>query len=197
MSDTLLVTGIHREEPGFGDRVAEGLEERSSIDLLRIPMGVSHGRSREEGDFYYETRHQEIYPQLRQQVKGRYRAVIDLRSGVNEGGHCADIHTRDVKFSHCLSQRLARGDPGRRVRLVAIVAEGEGGHYSEKIGDVPMGARTSIPEAIWNDEALLYVGLEIFLRRGGEGEAEEWRFTRELIDLIQACIETEEDRGEP
>jgi len=88
MVDTLLVTGIHREELDFGDQVAT-LLDREKIELIRIPQGISHERKGND-PFYYNICHREIYLQLRQQIKSDCRLLIDLHCGLNEVSRCAD-----------------------------------------------------------------------------------------------------------
>ena len=44
MSRNLIVTGIHREELAFGDRVSDLLGDLD-IDVMRIPEGISHRKT--------------------------------------------------------------------------------------------------------------------------------------------------------
>jgi hypothetical protein len=186
MADALLVTGIHREELGFGDRVA-ALVDRQRLDVLRIPEGISHTRDGPDRLFYYNTRLREIYLQLRQQVKGRYRLLIDLHSGLNEEGHCADLYCADPRILHCAAQRSERTAMRQRLRLVKILAGSERHDPAEDGADIDVGARTEIPERIWNRRDPLYVGLESYLAEQGEGTAEDWRFARDLIEILLTC----------
>ena len=186
MAETILVTGIHREELGFGDRVA-ALLDNDRIHIMRIPRGISHARAGTGGDlFYYNTRHREIYLQLRQQMKGRYRLLIDLHCGLNEAGRCADIYCRDERLLQCVSERAAQAGMDARIRMVKILADSES---SQAAGsrDVEAGARTAIPKQIWNDQGFTYVGLEIYLAEEGVGVDEDWRFARDLIETIRVC----------
>ncbi|MCD6706526.1 MAG: hypothetical protein LT080_08755 [Thiobacillus sp.] len=50
----LLVVGIHREERGFGEAVAAGLDRRL-IDVLVIPEGLSGRHPRQDQRFYFDT----------------------------------------------------------------------------------------------------------------------------------------------
>ena len=43
-NDTVLVTGIHREELGFGDHVA-ALVNRGRVDIMRIPKGIPRAKT--------------------------------------------------------------------------------------------------------------------------------------------------------
>ena len=94
MNDTLLVTGIHRDELGFGDRVATVLP-RGAVEVIRIPQGIPQPRRGPGEQFYSRTEHREIYLQLHQQVRGRYRLMIDLHKGLDETGRGAEIFCND------------------------------------------------------------------------------------------------------
>jgi hypothetical protein len=97
MSAGVLVTGIHREELAFGDRVA-ALVDPEQVDLLRIAHGISNARTGTDGRFYSDTEHREIYLQLRQQLRQQPQwrgfPLIDLHAGVDDHGPCADIYCR-------------------------------------------------------------------------------------------------------
>lgn len=185
-SDTLLVTGIHREELAFGDHVVERLD-RTAIDLLRIPHGITQKRGQASGAFYSNAQHREIYLQLRQQVKGRYRLLIDLHCGVNEDGHCADVFCHDVEFLTCLKLQPQLGSADAPVRLVNIVADYD--PNPARLGGVESTlAYTWIPQQVWGDEHCTYVGLEVYLPDAPEGSEQDWLFTRHLILALQACL---------
>lgn len=186
MTGTLLVTGIHREELSFGDRVVE-LLDRERIQILRIPQGISHARSSADTLFYYNTQHREIYLQLWQQVKGRYHLLLDLHCGVNESGPCADLYSRDERLLQRISDRSKQLGVAEKIRLAKILKDSEEIKANNEDGQSIIGARTPIPEQLWNDQVLIYVGLEIYLRKEGEGSTEDWMFARDLIELVQAC----------
>ena len=187
MAETILVTGIHREELGFGDRVA-ALLDTGRIHIMRIPQGISHTRTGTGGDlFYYNTRHREIYLQLRQQMKGRYRLLIDLHCGLNEAGRCADVYCRDETLLQCVSKRVAQAGMKERIRMVKILGDSESSDAVAGSRDVETSARTLIPEQIWKDTSFSYVGLEIYLAEEGVGIDEDWRFARGLIETIRIC----------
>ena len=186
MAQTLLVTGIHREELGFGDRVTDLLDTQS-IQLLRIPQGISHTLCGTDDLFYYNTRHKEIYLQLWQQVKGRYRLLIDLHCGLNESGRCADLYCRDRQLLRCIAHWSKQLAIGENLRLVKILRNSEIGEPFDNGGEALIGARTKIPEQLWNDRQMIYVGLEIYLQEEGQGSQEDWLFARDLIELVQTC----------
>ncbi len=189
MMRTLLVTGIHREELSFGDRVSDLLDTQS-IQVLRIPQGISHARSGTDDLFYYNRRHREIYLQLRQQVKGHYRLLLDLHCGLNDSGPCADLYCRDRQILRCIAHRSKQVSIGEKLRLVKILRDTEISEPYNHSGETIIGARTPIPEQLWNDRITIYVGLEIYLKEEGEGSMQDWLFARDLIELLQACAES-------
>lgn len=187
--ETLLVIGVHREELAFGDRVA-GLLDSALIDVLRIPQGIPQAHTGTDGGFYSDTQHREIYLQLRQQVKGRYRLLIDLHSGLDENGRCADVFCRDERFLGCLA---ALGTGGTsRVRLIKIVASDQPTAAPTLSDIIEADARTRIPRKIWDDDNCLYVGLEVYLADDGAGTPADWRLARELIGKLQTCASAQE-----
>lgn len=183
---TVLVTGIHLEELAFGDRVAELLGP-GEVDVLRIPQGVPQTRPAAGRQFYYDTRHRELYLQLQQQVKGRYRLLIDLHSGLDEGGPTADVFCHDGGLLRRLGARLRGMDGAGRVRPVRIVARDESGPRGGWQEDAAAGAYTWIPRSIWDGGMPVYVGLEVYLREPGAGGRGDWQFAREMIELINGC----------
>ncbi len=185
--ETLLVTGIHREELAFGDRVATLLDTKN-IQVLRIPEGISHSRTGTDDLFYYNTRHREIYLQLRQQVKGHYRLLIDLHTGLNDSGRCADVYCRDEAVLRCMAERSGATATGGQLRLVKILGDFEAGNEGAGRKEIDVGARTSIPEQIWNDRSFVYLGLEIYLEDEGDGAMEDWRFACDLIGIVRDCV---------
>ncbi len=187
--ETLLVTGIHREELAFGDRVA-ALMDQERIQVLRIPEGISHSRTGTGDLFYYNTRHREIYLQLRQQVKSHYRLLIDLHSGLNDSGRCADLYCRDEPILQCVAERSRQAGIGDKLRTVKILADSESSVSPVDRQDIEVGARTSIPKQIWDDQVFVYVGLEVYLAEEGVGTEEDWRFACDLIETISACAPT-------
>jgi len=189
---TVLVTGIHREELAFGDHVA-ALLEPGEVDVLRIPQGVPQTRPPAGRQFYYDTRHRELYLQLQQQVKGRYRLLIDLHSGLDEGGPTADIFCHEEGLLRRLGARLRGADGAGRVRPVRIIARDESvprGGWRE--GDAA-GAYTWIPRSIWAAGMPVYVGLEVYLRHPRGQTASPRGRPRQVIDLIHGC----RGRGRP
>ena len=190
----VLVVGAHREELAFGERVAEGLDPVTAT-VLHIPEGISGHRPRPDEIFYYETRHRELYLQLRQQIRGRYELVIDLHRGVNQGGRCADVFCRDTGLLRCVQLAALRrygDDVGNRLVRTVPLASGTQSHKAETPGTTARGGaepfgKTVIPEIVWDSEEFLYVGLEIYLTCEDEGQADDWGFARWLIHTVVAC----------
>lgn len=185
-ADTLLVTGIHREELAFGDHVAARVTG-ADIDVMRIPHGVPQARTGTGDHFYSDTRHREIYLQLRQQVKGRYRLLIDLHCGLDESGTSADVFCHDEGLLECLAAHAHSAISNQTVRMIKIVDDGEPVVPERHQGIVAADARTWIPRRIWDDNRFLYVGLEIYLPDNGEGAPSDWEFALRLIELTRSC----------
>ena len=191
----VVIIGAHREELGFGERVVDGLDPR--IAVLRIPEGISGQRPRPDEVFYYETRHRELYFQLRQQVRGRFKLVIDLHRGINQPGRCADVYCRDAELLRCVHVaalgRYGR-DAGtglvRTVRLASQARIGKSGTQADaELSAGPFG-RTVIPAGVWDSTEFVYVGIEIYLTCEGSGEADDWKFARQLVEDTVACADT-------
>lgn len=89
----LLVIGIHEEERQFDEQIARRLRQ-GQIDVLCIPKGIPQEKRPGEASFYHRLRHREIYLQLRQQVLSRYDMILDLHTGIDETGRCADVYCR-------------------------------------------------------------------------------------------------------
>jgi hypothetical protein len=192
-AEAVLIIGAHREELAFGERVAEGLDPR--IAVLRIPEGISGHRPRPDEVFYYETRHRELYLQLRQQVGGRYKVVVDLHTGLNQPGRCADVICRDPALLRCVhratQRRYGRAAATGLVRTVRLASRTDSGEPSiqadaAEYGKGPLGT-TVIPTGVWDSEDFLYVGLEVYLGQEGEGQEDDWRFARRLVRDTVAC----------
>jgi hypothetical protein len=184
MNAAVLVTGIHREELGFGDRVA-ALVDPEQVEVLRIARGISNARIGAGGQFYSDTEHREIYLQLRQQLRQQPRwrggPLIDLHAGVDEHGPCADIYSANETLLSCLEHRLG---PDPRVRLVRIIDRPV--PRDETLADALV--RTRIPRCLWDGQDWFYVGLEIYLAEPGNGGPDDWGLASELIVHICRCV---------
>ena len=185
MVNTLLVTGMHREELGFGDRVAERVD-KNKVEILRVPLGISHERTGTDDEFYYLVNHRELYLQLRQQVKRRYVLVIDLHCGLSDGSVHADVFSHDDSLLKCMGDAVTSRCLGDKVKLIKIIGE-EGLKAHKLICAGHPGARTWIPEEVWNNHNFVYVGLEVYLSGDETGTAEECSFACELVEVLQSC----------
>lgn len=185
-NDTVMVIGIHAPELAFGDRVA-ALLRHGGVDVLRIPHGIPQPRTAPAERFLSRTQHHEIYLQLHQQVRGRYRLMVDLHRGVDERGTSADVISGDESLLARLRQRLRRQRPAHETRLVHIRAPGSdrGVPPGESVSDVE--ALTWIPPRVWQCDMPIYVGLEIYLRADSEGSEADCGFALGLIRDIREC----------
>lgn len=166
----LLVIGVHREELAFGAAVAQGLD-RSCIDVLHIPDGLSGHRPRADQRFHYDTLHRALYRQLPPQVQEHHELLIDLHTGLDPQGPCADLYCCDIQR---LESQLAHvPNYTDRVRLIPL----------GQVNTEP-GAATVIPAEIWHNPRFVYVGLEIYLPDSGAGRAEDHAFARMLIEAL-------------
>lgn len=183
-TDTVLVTGIHAEELEFGDRVTGRLVD-GDIEVLRIPEGVPQRCDDVAQQFRYRTRQRELYLQLHRQVKGRYRLLIDLHSGLDQDGPSADVYCHEPAVLDCLATQLRAAD---RVRLIRIVGAGESVPPANRDPSAEAGARTCIPSAVWTGDQPVYVGLEVYLpvdERANDAEI----LAEQLIARIRSCVD--------
>jgi hypothetical protein len=186
-NDTILVIGIHREELGFGDRVSAPVDP-ARVDVMRIPWGIPRAKKGQRERFYSRAQHREIYLQVHQQVKDRYRLMIDLHRGLDEKGRCADVFCHDETFLRCLGAQVQEFSGEYDVHLIRIVSPDDHGARSNGKSVADAEARTWIPSRIWLGGSPLYVGLEVYLTEDGDGKEEDWKFAHLLIDEIQACM---------
>lgn len=186
----VLVIGAHREELPFGERVAGGLAGEP-IEVLRIPVGISGRHPRQDQAFRYRVCHQELYLQLRQQLKGRYRVLIDLHAGQDANAPSADLLCHDRALLACVQRRLSgeadRAGAPQRVRAIPLVAaDGSSPAAAAGDGGRPLG-RALIPRRVWAMEEPVYAAVEVFLKEPGAGRPEEWALACELVRHILRC----------
>lgn len=185
--DTLLVIGIHCDELGFGDQVT-ALVDPARVDVMRIPRGIPQARTGPGERFYSAAQHHEMYLQVHQQVKGRYRLMIDLHQGLDESGLSADVFSHDENFLRCLGERFQKRAFKNDVRLIHIASANDRNErpIGESIADAE--AKTWIPSEVWLKKSPLYVGLEVYLPTDDVGNEKDWEFAYTLISEIQACM---------
>jgi hypothetical protein len=185
----VLIVGVHREELAFGDRVAERLD-RSRIAVMRIPEGLPARRPSQEDAFYYTTTHRELYLQILAQVRGRYELVIDLHSGINESGCCADLFSADRALLDCACTAAAKmaSIPGTCTPPVRPILLGETAPVEERAGRLPLlRAHTVIPEPVWSTPGLVYLGLEVFVPVPDSQDPDDLALARNLIESLLDC----------
>jgi len=187
---TLVVIGAHRDELAFGDGVVAGLDA-ARFAVLRIPKGLTGQRPRPEEREQFRHRHHELYRQILEHVAEPQRLLIDLHAGIDHRGFCADILCADPQVLQCIaSQRHAREagpDQAGRIRCVQLVADTALAALEPSCERSWTLARPEIPDSVWNRADLLYVGIEVYLRRRGAGTAAEWAFARQLVDAVTEC----------
>ena len=171
---TLLVIGIHREELAFGEAVASGLD-RSRFDLLKIPEGLSGRHPRADQRFHFDTLHRALYLQLLPHIQTHHEQVIDLHTGLDLQGPCADIFSRDTaRLVDCLAKADAIQPPPRLISLLH--------------GDAVPSAETVIPPEIWRNPRFLYVGVEIYLPETGTGRLIDQDYARALLNVVSGML---------
>jgi hypothetical protein len=182
---TGLVIGIHQKELAFGRQVAAILPPKN-IRIVQIDQGLPQQDSFEGKRYYYGVFHREIYLQLHQQLKKKIDLLIDLHTGINEAGRCADIFCCDAHLlgrlkktvDKCAVSRFRRPQP---IRLVEIAAASSQKHATA--GCFPV-CHTIIPRAVWKSANYSYVGLEIYLQHKGQGQRADWIYGAGLVESI-------------
>ena len=182
---TGLVIGIHKKELDFGRQVAAILPE-TDIRIVRIDQGLPQQESFRGRGYYYGAFHREIYLQLHQQVKNKIDLLIDLHTGINEAGRCADLFCSDKRLLGRLEETLNAckmdlSDHSQAVRMFVITAVSSEAHAVSN--DYPV-CHTIIPRAVWNSAQYSYVGLEIYLPDEGEGNPADWNYGAGLVESI-------------
>lgn len=110
----LLVVGVHREERAFGERVAARLPA-ARFDLLRIEHGLSGRRPGPDQLDACRRRHRALYEQILEQIKPDHRVVLDLHSGFDEAGFCADVLCADTELLRCIKHARTEAHAERRL----------------------------------------------------------------------------------
>lgn len=185
----VLLIGIHREELAFGEAVAAGLDP-ARLALLRIPNGLSGAHPNADQAFYYRTNHREIYSQVLTQVRGHYDLVLDLHTGVNEPGRCADWIAGDRRLLERLLDDWATADPAAEQPAARPPLRGllltDPNTPVTAIGPL-IRTHTVIPDTIWRNDHFRYLGLEVYLPAPGPGTHLDWAFAQRLIEQALTC----------
>ena len=182
--NAVLVIGVHCEELGFGLKAAQAVED--SIQVVQITSGLSHEKSLYRSGFYHSTAHREMYLQLHQQLKGKANLVIDLHTGINETGRCADILSADTHLLRTMKTRLDAAvhhplsSPGEERLYQIIQPEGR----KEEAEALFSACHTIIPRQIWDGHEYTYAGLEIYLHEPGEGTPADYEYAAQLIRML-------------
>ncbi|MBK1700309.1 hypothetical protein [Thiococcus pfennigii] len=184
----LVVIGVHRDELAFGERVVQGLDT-AHFAVLRIPEGLLGQRPRQDQFEQHLRRHHALYSQIHDQFVPGQRLLVDLHSGLDRRGRCADVLCADPRQLGCIATRTAVADPaGGTVRAIQLIADTALPELREAgVRPWPV-ARPEIPEAVWGAAEPLYVGLEVYLRRPGTGTPGDWAFARCLLATIADCV---------
>ncbi len=199
MEKPLLLIGVHRDELAFGDRLTGLLGDR--CDVLRVDKGLENANPTPDDEFQYRIRHAEMYQQVLQQLHRRTGPVIDIHTGLNESGRCADIYCHSEDFLSCLDHALADRAHGsaaqdadiRRLKIVSHETNGSRAPADQELRPVVW---TYIPEIVWRNPRFLYVGIEVFLTAPGAGRQEDHAYARDLVLLCAGCAVQREDRAQ-
>lgn len=181
----LVVIGVHREELAFGEKVAEGLSP-DRFRILRIPRGVSGERPRGDEMASFQEKHWALYLQILEHVKPGHRLMIDLHQGIDSNGSAADVLCADQALLEHVSDNSPATSPdvAPEVRCVRLVHSTEYDRVKPGIADSTLVARPVIPEAVWNHDQVLYVGIEVYLKADGTGTPGELALSRSLIERV-------------
>ncbi|MBL0715301.1 MAG: hypothetical protein JJV98_16550 [Desulfosarcina sp.] len=190
---TGLVIGIHKKELDFGRQVAALLPE-TDIRIVRIDQGLPQQESFRGRGYYYGAFHREIYLQLHQQVKNKIDLLIDLHTGINEAGRCADLFCSDKNLLGRLEKTLNEykvnlSDHSPAVRMYEITTVDSQAPAASRRFPV---CHTIIPRAVWNSAHYSYVGLEIYLPKAGKGKPADWNYG---VGLVKGIIKA--NHGNP
>lgn len=183
MKECLLVTGVHREELAFGDKVTRHFAV-PGIEILRIPKGISHSRRDNQQQFYFRKEHQEIYLQLHSLVKGHYRMLIDLHAGIDDQPCPAEVYSGNTDFLERLAILVDTSPAKPRPRLIQILKHTDSNASMARTGVIDAVATSFIPEQVWNNKYYTYTGLEIYLTNQNTGVSRDWHYARKLIETI-------------
>ncbi len=191
MDKPLLLIGVHSDELAFGSAVASVLGDR--CDVLRVEHGLENANPTPDDQFHYRIRHDEMYRQVLQQLGSRRGPVIDLHSGLNENGRCADIYCESESLLRCLESAAAEIEP-KDVRFFKIVAHEAADGGVRALQQQRPVVWTYIPEVVWKNPHFFYVGIEVFLASPGAGDRDDHAYARDLVLLAADCAASFQQR---
>ena len=169
---SLLVIGVHREELEFGRLVANALPSHA-YEVLDIAQGLPGRLPRADEVFQLSTLHRELYHQLMPYTTN-HDLIVDLHTGIDQDGPCADLFCHDPQRLACLTQDCPN------VRIV-------------QLGDCQSSqctrALTVIPDELWDNPDCLYVGVEIYLSPNASALAACVEYAVGLLRVIQAPLQ--------
>lgn len=185
--EILVIIGAHRDERVFGERVVAGLDP-ARFAVLRIEQGIRGDRPTPDGRTAFRNRHHALYLQVLDHVTHEHRLLIDLHAGLDERGPRADVLCADTALLECLASGTVQDELAStgKVRGVRLVASTDLTVLAPEVDVWPV-ARPEIPETVWNRDDPRYVGVEVYLRRPGDGSPEDWLLARALIQRIADC----------
>ncbi|MBK1630423.1 hypothetical protein CKO31_06620 [Thiohalocapsa halophila] len=196
---SLLVVGVHREERAFGEAVAAQLPA-ADFDLLRIEQGLSGRRPGPDELTAYRRRHRALYAQILDHITPAHRMVLDLHTGFDEAGPCADVLCADTRLLRCVEQQRmsSRHDASpapQGVRGVQLVdaepavrpAVMEGVAAGPEPRERWPSLKPDIPHAVWCAGGFLYVGIEIYLPTTSQDSVVHARFGAAVVSAAAEC----------
>ncbi|GEM_PF-1706660 len=198
-AQTLLVVGVHREERAFGEAVAAQLPA-ADFDLLRIAHGLSGRRPDPDELAAYRRRHQALYAQILDYVTPDHRIVVDLHTGYDEAGPCADVLCGHVDVLRCIEQEAVTtpaGTPPAVETLRAVLLVNEQPAMSPTATTDGILASTAeqrwsclkpdIPQAVWRTGRHLYIGVEVYLPTAADDAGADAPFGAAVVSAAAHC----------
>jgi len=191
MIPSALVVGIHQRERDYGQNVARILSD-SGIKILCIHKGLPQPADFDGNPFYYSAYLREIYLQLHQQIKKEFGLMIDLHTGINETGRCADIFCNNTRLLDTVNDLLKKNtnndfsadEPVQLIRITEKTSRKKNTRHKQPRNIYPI-CHSVIPKSVWKANKYLYVGLEIYLENPGKGTEADWLYGSRLINIIR------------
>jgi hypothetical protein len=140
----------------------------------------------------FQDHHRALYLQILDYVRPGHRLIIDVHQGVNTDGAAADVLSADHALLGRVGQLQMDGgrDADKPVRYIELVNSTACEQVHLELSTTPLVARPIIPEEVWRNTDVSYVGLEIYVEVEGRCSAAEQAFARSLIEHIAECAVT-------